>query len=217
MATQAKMPLGETLTLSLQWLKYVAVRHWGLLVGFGILGYIIFFGGLIFGSLLSPPNAGDPYSIGGFFLIVFGTMALSAFAALFPVLIVHNEVLVGGAGFNRRTMGPFGLRIVGYAFDYVLMILVTLIASWILMGIAIVIIEWVSKFFPQGHSALIIATIISIFIGMILMMLRMSLRLPSRAVGAPLPWADVWRLGRGNSWRLAIGAFVLLLLPSLVF
>ncbi|MFG1346034.1 hypothetical protein V5F59_14160 [Xanthobacter autotrophicus DSM 431] len=38
---------------------------------------------------------------------------------------------------------------------------------------------------------------------------RLLLRLPSRALGHPETWGDIWRMGRSNTWRL-FGGHVLL-------
>ncbi len=216
MAERVKLPLGETLTLSLRWTKYVLLRHWVTLLGlFGAnVGLILAVG--LWVLLHVAGGAGTPAVFGLLFLVSMLVLTVGVLSCVAFAVIVHHEVLVGPAGFNRATLGPRGSRVFRYFLDWVVAGLGTAMA----MMIGVLVLLIVSRSLAPKESSIAQIVVIPAMLGCsvlaVLTVSRLVLRLPSRAIGRPLPWRDVWRMGRGSSWRLVLGPFILSILPAIV-
>lgn len=124
--------------------------------------------------------------------------------------MTHNEVLRGAAGLNVQTLGWGAGRVVGYAVDSLAL---TLFVVLVMVPLFFVVIGVTSLRGPFAltlvPTALIVVMMIGVWLAATVVGFRLMLRLPSRALGQPMPWREVWRLGRGNTGRLVL-AYLLL-------
>lgn len=217
MAEPVKLPVFATLRLALRWSLAIMRGHRGMVLAY-FFAYLAFWTYLAWAFPVGSPAAelGLPrYTLiygGGTFVLIF-TQAFLAF-------MVHDEILRGAAGFDWATMGPRGARAFFYFRDGWLVLTVALVVMALLrtalLGLALLLLgRWVF----QGHWGGSLIVILAHFIAWLaatLTFLRLFLRLPSRALGHPLTWRQVWRMGRGNSWRLIAGASMPLLLVAIL-
>lgn len=190
----AKLPFILSMKWSVQWTIAVALRHQ--------VAVATYMAG---GVLLSLLFMGEPMLVGlGWIVLGVASIALA--------LVTHNEVLCGPSGFNAAILGQSGGRIFSYFLDCmvlgVLIFLIILIPTFLVILIA-------SVESAEG-SAMVWGGIILItsIIGLVITS-RLALRLPSRAIGMPMAWGDVWRLGAGHTLVLVL-APVLLSIPLAV-
>lgn len=220
MSAPVKIPLPATLTLTLQWAKVIAQRHWGLILaialfpGFALAGVIL----LVLTSEFTGLSGIAGIAIFSIMSFIFFFISILAYTYL--ALITHNEVLIGRAGFNRSTVGPMGLRAFGYLFDTVLSVLIGAVAIFvpggIILGMMQVVMQVILQLNKPVLSILSVLAVLSVWISAVLVISRLMLRLPSRAIGRPLSWSVVWRMGKGNSWRLFGGNILLLLVLTVL-
>lgn len=201
MGDGVKLPVVSTATLTLQWALIVARRHWQLVLAYALVPFVFI---LAFEHYF-------PLRIGRSFhprslLVLFAAVPIYSVALVGLALVTHNEVLRGTAGLDAATLGRSGSRVLGYILDGAL-VMVGVPAS--LMGVMAVLGKLVGLgSHPPSAAGLIVLPFIALWVLAVLAIQRLLLRLPSRAVGQTLPWREVWRLGRGNSWRM-LGSVVL--------
>lgn len=189
--TVIKAPFWRSLSWSLQWAFAVALRHQVTFAAYVAAAALI---GLL---MLAAPSAGT--------LVWF----LYGFSLTVLALVTHNEVLRGHAGLDAETLGRGGGRVVGYVLDTVLIVLFLTLITVVPAVAASLLVSLISPA-PSDVAAILLAIVA--VVALLVLFGRLSLRLPSRALGAPLPWRQVWSLGSGNTLGLVLGP-VLLALP----
>lgn len=207
-----KLPVRASLRQTFRWCRVIARRHLGLL-----LAYVVLLWAMQTLAAMSLPvvitlvftfNAGRMQ-------VLIGSDVIFGLIATFAALIIHNEVLRGPAGFDRATMGRMGARAIGYALDAFLILLAASLST-LLPVVAVGVLQKVVGAGPLVAALLSVASGVAGFLLAAAMASRLSLRLPSRSLGRPLRWSEVWRMGRGNTPRLMAGMLVPLLLVACV-
>ena len=204
MAQRVKFPVFEALKFTYRWTLTVLSKHWivALIYAVGTLAWN--YVGVI--MLVEFVESGQS-PITMTFVKIYGLNAIEGFAFIYLALLTHNEVLRGSGGFNAATMGPLGVRGLTYMFDSLILFLAAVILV-VLSGAIIASIVALSR---NGSASTLVGVVgvVAIWLVGIGVVTRLSLRLPSRSIGQPMPWNDVWRLGRGNTLRLVGGTLLL--------
>lgn len=220
MSDHVKLPVLSTASLALEWTLFVVRRHWLMVLAYTLVPFSF----ILIVQRYFPIKVGrnvDPTP----FLMLFGAVPIYSASLVVLALVTHNEVLRGAAGLDAATLGRGGSRAFGYILDVLLVTLGVLIG---VIGIVVIgrLVGLGSH--PPGPEGLVVFVFIALWVLAVLAIQRLLLRLPSRALGQPLSWRDVWRLGHGNSWRLlgciflisavvGIGLSAIMLLLQLVF
>lgn len=242
MSAKVKLPVLGSVKLAFLWSLYIVRQHWRLLAIYVLVGWALASQWTFMMQLKLPSGArGDvplnlTYAVGGsvpaghptvswgvfqpiptwLFLLIVLIGLLMWMALIVLAIITHNEVLRGPAGLNSETLGKGIGRVLGYALDFIRIWFVTLLAMLLVFaGVAAILFladrlglpDWVFFVVSQGVFGLAFAAIQS----------RLLLRLPARALGQVLPWREVQRMGRGNTWRLVAASmliYILLMLPA---
>lgn len=217
MAEPVKLPVFATFRQARRWSLAIMRGHRGMVLAY-FFAYLAFWAYVAWAFPVGSPAAelGSPsytlISVGGAFVLIF--------AQAFLALIVHNEILRGAAGFDRATMGSRGARAFAYFRDGWLVLIVSLVVMALLRTALLGLALWLlGRGVFQGHwggSLIVVLAQFVAWLAAILMFLRLFLGLPSRALGHPLNWRQVWRMGRGNSWRLIAGASMPFLLVAIL-
>jgi hypothetical protein len=241
MKAKVKLPVLGSVKLAFLWSLYIVRKHWRLVAIYVLVGCApASQWTLMHPKLPSSAGGGMPlnltYAVGGsmpaghptvswrvfqpissgLFVLIVLIGLLMWMALIVLALITHNEVLRGPAGLNAETLGKGIGRVLGYALDFIRIWLVTVLAMLLVFaGIAAILAlayrlelpDWVFFAVFQGVFWLAFAAIQS----------RLLLRLPARALGQVMPWREVQRMGRGNTWRLVAAStliYILLMLPA---
>lgn len=209
MAQRVKFPVFEALKFTYGWTLTVLSKHWivALIYAVGTLAWH-YAGAIMLRDVV--PSGRPPITVT--LVIIHGLNTIEAFAFIYLALLTHNEVLRGSGGLNAATMGPLGIRGLTYLIDSVVLFLATVLlvvlsGAVIAAVVALVRMDTVSTFVG-------VVGVVALWLVGIGVVTRLSLRLPSRSIGQPMPWSDVWRLGRGNTVRL-MGGILLILLAML--
>lgn len=204
MAQRVKFPVFQALKFTCRWTLTVLRKHWvvALIYAVGTLAWnyasLILLGDVV--EAERPPTAMA-------FVEIYGLNAIEGFAFIYLALLTHNEILRGSGGFNAATMGPLGIRGLTYLFDSLVLLLATLILAMLsVAGITAVVA--LARIGSWSTFAVFVGAL-AVWLAAIGVVTRLSLRLPSRSIGQPMPWNDVWRLGRGNTLRLVGGTLLL--------
>lgn len=207
-----KLPVLSTVKLALRWGVFIVRRHWLI---------ILIFAALLAGMSFAMAAVEPGQVLGGHVLLFsFGFSVLYSVLFILLALVTHNEVLRGAAGLNVQTLGWGAGRVVGYAVDSLAL---TLFVVLVMVPLFFVVIGVTSLRGPFAltlvPTALIVVMMIGVWLAAAVVGFRLMLRLPSRALGQPMPWREVWRLGRGNTGRLVLAHLLLavaLLVPFLI-
>ena len=204
MAQRVKFPVFEALKFTYRWTLTVLSKHWivVLIYAVGTLAWN-YVGVIMVGDVVQSGRAPTTMA----FLKIYGLYAVEGFAYIYLALLTHNEILRGSGGFNAETMGPLGIRGLTYLFDSLVLLLATLILV-MLSGAVIAAIVALARI-GSGSTLVLFVGVLAVWLVGIGVVTRLSLRLPSRSIGQPMPWNDVWRLGRGNTLRLVGGTLLL--------
>lgn len=220
MGDGVKLPVIETVKLTVGWSVAILVKHWLLMVAFAVIPVLIT---MPLQFMILPDASIQPMRTVPPELNLVEILANCAFVLLFiftfiiPALVTCNEIMHGIAGLNVATLGRYGGRIFGYILDCILVMLIALpviFLAALIGGIGVAILG-VDSVMGKIFGVLIFFVMFVLLTGCFT---RFSLRLPSRAVGEVMPWKAVWALGRGNTLRLFGGqllVFLILLLPTL--
>lgn len=221
MGERVKLPIWGSVKLAFEWSIVICRRHWRL------IGIYILAGWALGGPWTSTQIGFDPWnavrpaaiaapmhfqplpawSIALIVGIAVAFLILLAVPLIVLALISHNEVLRGRAGFNAETLGRGPGRILGYFFDLVRIEIVTILAL-VLVIIIIMVFGAVARALHLPDWIFGVAAMGTFWLVMAAIQARLLLRLPGRALGQVLPWGEVQRMGRGNTWRL-VGANVI--------
>lgn len=222
MGERVKLPILGAVKLAFEWSIVICRRHWRLIAIYILAGWVLS------GPWTSTQIGFDPWnvvrpaaiaapmhfqplpawSIALVIGVVVAFLLLIAVPLIVLALISHNEVLRGRASFDAETLGRGPGRILGYLFDGLRIMVVTFLAVALVIIIimlfgavahALHLPDWIFGVAAMGVFGLTMAAIQA----------RLLLRLPGRALGQVLPWGEVQRMGRGNTWRL-VGANVIL-------
>lgn len=229
MSQRVKLPVWGSVKLTFQWSLYIVRRHWWLIA----IYVLVFWATAIPWIGLQPQMTQGPggcvptehlscsWSVfqpitGGQFLIVVFIALLLWTALVMLALITHHEVLRGPAGLNAETLGKGAGRVLGYFLDFLRIWFVTVLAMLLVFaGIAA---AGTVAFWLELLDWMFFVLAMSIFwLALAAVQARLLLRLPSRALGQVLPWREVQRMGRGNTWRLVAAStllYILLTLPA---
>lgn len=203
-----KLPVFGTVGLALRWGLFVVLRHWWIILIFAIPLVALSY------ATLAVVEQGQLPSL-RFSLLSLAQWVLLDVLSIVLALLTHNEVLRGTAGLNAQTLGWGAVRVVAYFLDSLMLTLFGLLVMLLLVGTVGGMFSLFRQFVaPHAPDALIIVLMIGAWLTTVLIALRLMLRLPSRALGQPIPWREAWRLARGNSVRL-FGAIGLLLLAMI--
>jgi len=215
MGDGVKLPVIETVKLSVRWTLAILVKHWLLVLLIVLVPVLV---AIPLRLVILPDASLQPLTPASAHVTRDALLggALQIFIILLSIilaLVSHNEVLKGSGGFNAQTLGPSGGRFFGYALDTFIIAFIFIVPIIIASGLLI--------FFRYAASNIAYYIMFIVFIIVLLFSLvsftRLSLRFPSRAVGELLPWGAVWRLGRGNTLRLIGGEIlvsILILVPA---
>ncbi|MET3354983.1 UNVERIFIED_ORG: hypothetical protein ABID33_002901 [Xanthobacter viscosus] len=202
-----KLPVFDTVKLALRWGVFVVQRHWLIILIFAVALVAISFAQI---AVVAQGQVQVP-SVRLSLLSLADGVLLSVLSIVIA-LLTHNEVLRGAAGLNAQTLGWGAGRVVGYALDSLVLMLFGLLVMFPLlfafMGVDSLFRQFVSPLMPE---ALIFVSVIGAWLAAVFVGVRLMLRLPSRALGRPIPWREAWRLGRGNSIRLFLANGLLFL------
>ena len=230
MSERVKLPVWGSVRLAFEWSIVICRRHWRLMAVYVLAGWVL--GGpwtasqlrfdlwnVVRPAAIAAPMGAIPSPPA--WLIVLGIALTFAFILLIAVplivlaLISHNEVLRGRAGLDAETLGRGPGRILGYLLDVLRIIVVTFLAVVLIM-IGIMLFGAVASALRLPDGLFAVAAMGAFWLAMAAIQARLELRLPGRALGQVLPWAEVQRMGRGNTWRL-VGAnvivWIIFLLP----
>ncbi|MFS8036433.1 hypothetical protein ACI7BZ_05600 [Xanthobacter sp. AM11] len=209
--TPFKLPVRRSVGLAVRWTVAIVLRHWMVVVLFAVTV------GVVQWALTPSQVVGQPVNPGGWFLLV-NLLVLVAYAVASVVLamLTHNEVLRGPSGLDAATLGRGPGRGFGYVLDAILVSLIPAIGLMLLIAVVSAV-AWIvaGGAGTQGVAALTTVGMLVGVLGFAGVVNRLMLRLPSRALGHPDRWGDIWRMGRGNTWRL-LGANLLLWLLLVV-
>jgi len=215
MGDGVKLPVRETLRLTFRQSCTIIARHWCMIALYAaippLLTLLLKYKINISSTNISIIARGSDYNS---FLqwLVAASDIIYCLSLSIPATILHNEVLRGRAGFDADTLGHRPGRILGYILD-VIGIAVCAVLAWpVLISVVGVGLELISGVIrtslPNGITYLIIS---AVPLGWLALLGRLLLRLPSRAIGPPTPWSQVWQMGRGNTFRLLLCTLVLAL------
>lgn len=222
MGDGVKLPVIETVKLSVRWTAAILVKHWLLVAAFVVIPEAIFLPLEWMDVVRFPVKAislkeSQIGLIPILVIIVFGLFFIFIFISL--ALVTHNEILRGTAGLNAATLGRYGGRIFAYFGDSIILMLMMFCVAFIMSIIGTVFGVIFNKISSSNEIFGIVFAIVFAAL-FICGLLRLSLRFPSRAVAEVLPWKAVWALGRGNTLRLLGGqgiVYLIILLVALPF
>jgi len=202
-----KFPVFPTLTLTLEHSLAIARRHWGLVAVY-VLWAIAILAVLVFAlPKIEMGRPVDPAQIVTFFALFFLLWPLYGASLVILAIVTHNEILCGAGDLDSATLGRGGSRVFGYILDIVTLVFAYFLLVILLLGLVVnlvpIVVGGARPDLPVAFGVL------GGWLVIVLLLTRMSLRLPGRAIGQALPWAEVWRLGRGNTWRLIGGSILL--------
>lgn len=191
----AKLPFILSMKWSVQWAIAIALRHQ--------LAIAAYMGGAVLLSLLF---VGEPVLVGlGWIVLGVASIALA--------LVTHNEVLCGPSGFDAAALGQSGGRIFSYFLDcLVLGVLITLII--LIPTFLVILIAGIED--AEGGAVVWGGIILIMSIIGLIGTSRLALRLPSRAIGTPMAWGEIWRLGAGHTLVLVLAPILLSIPLALV-
>ncbi|MFG1362561.1 hypothetical protein [Xanthobacter versatilis] len=193
-----KLPVFGTVKLALRWGVFVVRRHWLIILIFALALVAISFAQI---AVVAQGQVQVPSVL--FSLLSLAHWGLLSVLSIVIALLTHNEVLRGAAGLNAQTLGWGVGRVFGYALDVIVMTVVSVLAVW-LVGLAGMAIGGMIYGIKSQGKAVIGGWLWFAAMGFVAaaILTRLPLRLPSRALGQPIPWHEAWHLGRGNSVRL---------------
>ncbi|MEP9350822.1 hypothetical protein [Xanthobacter sp. KR7-225] len=214
MDMRVKLPVRGTIMLALRWTWAIARHHWLFLLAYTLIPGV--FMAVIFGSAadfaLIPAAAPSASWIALDLAIMLADICV--YVAL--AVLTHNEVEHGLGSLTGLALGGWIGRAFGYVFDFLLLFLGVSLLTMI--GLAAMIGLLMIGRTLLGPAAIQVPLFISPFVFMaayVAVLARLVLRLPTRALGHPMPWSEVWSMGRGNTLRLlACGLLVVLLLVA---
>lgn len=204
MAQRVKFPVIEALKFTYGWTLTVLSKHWIVVLIYAVGTLAWNYAGAVMVS--NVVTSGRPPTTMAF-LKIYGFYAVQVLAYIYLALLTHNEILRGSGGFNAATMGPLGIRGLTYLVDS----LVLSLAAVILVVLSGAVIASLVALTRNGSASTLVGVVgvVAVWLVGIGVITRLSLRLPSRSIGQPMPWNDVWRLGRGNTLRLVGGTLLL--------
>lgn len=187
--SSGKLPFMQSLQWSVQWTVAIVLRHQLAVAAFMVAGALV---GLL--------NFVDPL-LGGVGWLIFGIASIGL------ALLTHNEVLRGEAHLDPTVLGHGGGRIFSYLLDCILLALI-MTAVWIGPSLLVALVLFSLQ---DSTGMIILASVIFLVLCVVGIVLasRLALRLPSRALGTPMPWSDAWALGRNATLKLVFVPLVL--------
>lgn len=230
---RVKVPVRGSVQLAFQWSLYVFKKHWRLIAVFVAVGVVLtgpwfapHFGTVGQpGGPVAPKPVAPEMAPGWGIAPVLGLVVVFLLVILVPMivlaLVTHNEMLRGRAGLNAETLGRGPGRILGYALDHVA-ISFTVFLLILLAGISSAVIVAIYRALQLPAWPMKLAVFVFVLgcpLVMVVVPARLMLRLPGRALGQVLPWREVRRMGRGNTWRLVAACMLLsivLLVPQML-
>jgi hypothetical protein len=130
-------------------------------------------------------------------------IVLGLFFIFSLAILTQHEIWRGPCRLDAQTLGRGPGRILGYAFDSLAIAFMALFGLLLGSGVIVAIFTLVFGGKPGLGGAILLSIAMAIVVLLTMAMaMRLSLRLPSRAIGQPVRWRDVWRMGRGNTSRL---------------
>ncbi|WP_024276732.1 hypothetical protein [Xanthobacter sp. 126] len=228
MSERVKLPIWGSVKLAFEWSIVICRRHWRLIAIYILAGWVL--SGpwtstqigfdpwnVVRPAAIAAPMHFQPLPVWSIALVVGLVVAfllLISVPLIVLALISHNEVLRGRAGFDAETLGRGPGRILGYLFDLLRIVVVTILAVLLVMlGIALLGALVRALRLPDWMFA--VAAMGAIWLALVAIQARLLLRLPGRALGQVLSWGEVQRMGRGNTLRL-VGAHLLVWLVFIV-
>ncbi|MFG1278679.1 hypothetical protein [Xanthobacter autotrophicus] len=206
-----KIPVFDTVKLALRWGVFVVRRHWLIILIFAALLVATPF---VLAAAVKPGQVPGP----SFHLLSFAFTLFYSVLSIVLALLTHNEVLRGASGLNAQTLGWGAGRIFGYAIDGLVATLLALLVMVPLFLVIMLLTGLLSQIAPAvSPNAMIVVLMIGIWLAGVCIVVRLALRLPSRALGQPMPWREVWRLGRGNTGRLVLAHLLLAVVLFFLF
>jgi len=206
-----KLPIVGTVKLALRWGFFVVRRHWLIILIFAALLVAASF---VLAATVEPGQVPGP----SFHLLSFAFTFFYSVLSIVLALLTHNEVLRGASGLNAQTLGWGAGRIFGYAIDGLVATLLALLVMVPLFLVIMLLTGLLSQIAPAvSPNAMIVVLMIGIWLAGVCIVVRLALRLPSRALGQPMPWREVWRLGRGNTGRLVLAHLLLAVVLLFLF
>lgn len=200
------LPVLGTIGLALRWSLFVLGRH-----GLAVLILASVTSSLFLSSAWMFPHIKGQEA--GLLRIV-----ITVFCGVLSVLLAvatQNEVLLGDAAAAAYPMARGLPHAPGYIWDS---LAANLLTVFVPVPFVVALTLAARAIFPAPSIVATGATMVGVALGVLAAAhigVRVTLRLPSRALGRPLLWRDVWRLGQGNSWRLLLGWALLLSLLAL--
>lgn len=194
------LPVFRSVKLALLWTAAVLARHWRFVGLIALLPALA----VIASAVLHSPVVS-----------IFATVvSVLAYFALIPLaLVTHNEVLRGPSGLDGTTLGKGPGRALGYVLDWIVILIFTALYL-LLLGVGAVLIGALIRAIgvPKPLAAVILFLVFAgVYLSSLGFFARLMLRLPSRALGQPLPWSEARALGSGNSLRLVAAYFLVML------
>lgn len=210
--SDVKLPVFSTVGLSLHWTLEVVKRRWAL-----VAVYVLWAIAILAVQVFALPKVEmgrpvDPAQVVSFFTLFFLLWPLYGASLVILAIVTHNEILCGAGDLDRATLGRGGSRVFGYILDIATLIFVYGLLVFLFLGLVVNLASIVVSGSRPGLP--VVFGGFGVWLVSVLLLTRMSLRLPGRAIGETLPWADVWALGRGNTWRLIGGSILLYLVLS---
>jgi len=139
--------------------------------------------------------------------------ALAGFSLIPLMMVSHNEVIRGPAGFNTVSLGPGWRRVLRFFLDEV-MLGFMLMAIYILPVLLLVALVVALKPKENPGGALVVVLLglpllMAVVVFITVAAMRLTLRFPSRSIDAALKWGEAWAIGKGHTFRLIVASSII--------
>ena len=139
--------------------------------------------------------------------------ALAGFSLIPLMMVSHNEVIRGPAGFNTVSLGPGWRRVLRFFLDEVVLGFI-LMAIYILPVLLLVALVAALKPKENPSGALVVVLIalpllMAVVVFLTVAAMRLTLRFPSRSIDAALKWGEAWTIAKGHTFRLIVASSII--------
>ncbi len=134
---------------------------------------------------------------------------LAAISIIPLIMVTHNEVIRGPAGFDSTALGPGWRRVLRFFLDE--MVLGLILMGVYLVPVLVVILLAAALDTKENPLVALVLSIPLMGVAAFVMVgtMRLTLRFPSRSIDAALRWREAWAIGRGHTFRLIVASSVI--------
>ncbi|MFG1273304.1 hypothetical protein [Xanthobacter flavus] len=202
MAQRVKFPVFEVLKFTYQWTLTILRKHWIMVLAYILLPPV----SVLALTFIVSYTFGRAYPKALYFAI-FMCSIFWMVAFIHMALVVHAEIIrIIDSDHIEMNIST----IILYFIDIVMIFFVVIIVLWSIglcgAGIGGIIYGPLTQGKDQFGGPLLLLLMATVGLALAT---RLLLRLPSRVIGEPMSWGEVWRLGRGNTLRLLGGSLLI--------